>query len=103
MTRQDKLAAIREACIRANPEKSWTRSSAIFGVVAESVSLADVLLAIGDKLATELDSIVATPIGNGSLKIDCDHTRAYWNLRLDSLDDQDDPTVDFIHQLLENR
>jgi len=118
-TRDDKLAAITAACVKANPEcercrchecdQDWTNrdecddcqhTTERTKTAARPVRLADVLLA----RHKELLPVIAVNDAGYFLEIDPYDgnltTCSRWNLRADSLDEQDDACVNFLHSLL---
>ena len=106
LTAEQKRVAIRQKCEEAHPEGGWSRcecdrcSICMSKYNRRAVRLVDVLLAMQNRVG---------PIGvsiNGHF-LDCDddcnglhELGAYWNLHQDSLDDQPEPTIDFLHSLL---
>jgi hypothetical protein len=91
-TLPQKLEAIRAVCVKANPRKKWsvepyrTGDTECFGYNLP-VLLSDVLLAMNKKLdkwaSRSWNSVIAS-----------------WNLLRPSLDDQDEPTVNLIYEIL---
>lgn len=98
--RTDHIAAIRAACIKANPARKWTKE--VFGAYSNSqgdthdlpVRLADVLLALYKNCTAGQwdDALLALIDNQGGLMT--------WNLRTDDLEQQSDETVAFIASLL---
>lgn len=96
MTHQQKIAFIREACIKANPEIM----SLGFGCEGRPIRLADVLLAIGrreDRIHLSCDGWFCLLDAYTSNFM----RRFNWYLHKDSLEDQSEETIDFIYSLLE--
>jgi hypothetical protein len=90
MTHQEKLEAIRKACVEANPKREWTMI--VGGGWTESpVRLADVLLAMDAKLKTPFFETANDWERFLFIK---------WNLYKDSLEEQSEETVAFIYDLL---
>jgi len=91
-TLPQKLEEIRVVCVRANPRKKWsvepyrTGDTECFGYNLP-VLLSDVLLAMNKKLdkwaSRSWNSVIAS-----------------WNLLRPSLEDQDEPTVNLIYEIL---
>lgn len=127
MTKPEKIEEIRRAVIAVNPEIAGTCSGCgktnpqksdqcelkgldHVNVHPRSVRLADVLLALQKHKAQSAiqdygcfmlyreeestESIEWHEISPSSLK------RVHWNLLRDSLEDQDEPTINFIHELI---
>jgi hypothetical protein len=94
MTRDEKLQAIKEKCMTANPGRVWVCSEKCHGCM--DVRLADVLLTL--KASSEQDEL------NLGLPLELHHgvkgLLAKWNLRWDDLSEQSDETIDFIHSLI---
>lgn len=100
-TREQQIAAIRAACIKANPEivAQTYRGSENTGYEIEitdrPIRLADVLLALPD------DSFGWGGISRKYLFFNSDASRsAEWNLRTDDLTAQTDECIAFIHSLI---
>lgn len=95
-TQQEKLEVIRQACIKANPEKD---------ILIPTFILSDVLLAI-DKKHKMANGYVEYLVGcNGAFYsqeslCESQHELAYWNLLKDSLSNQSSETIEFIYQLV---
>ena len=87
----NKLKEIREACIKANPEKEWVETY-VAGEEEYSddvpVHLADVLLAIEETELWEIQSKWAYKLIWA------------WNKKDDNLEHQSEETISFIHSLL---
>lgn len=111
-TREERLAAIRQKCIEANPNITKEGVAVTFTgnvatdakLVSRPIRLADVLLAIEAEhkfnsnpepaIAAKID-LVTNVYRQGVLL----HER-YWNLRADDLEQQSDETIAFLHSLL---
>jgi len=102
--RAEQEKEIREACIAANPEKTWRMHEhtelGIDGIQAP-IQLADVLVAIGQ---TKDDHVFNLDMYGEFVELD-QNGRDYhpqgvtWNLRTD-LSGQSDETINFLYQLL---
>ena len=109
-TPKDKIRSIAKKCMEANPAKICTmcRGHGIYkrtgnyciscgGRGTRVIRLADVLLAIGKKSG----NVNVTSLG-WMRDYDTDD-EAPWNLRRDSLYDQDDTCINFLHSLLSSQ
>jgi hypothetical protein len=101
-TRQEQLELIRDACIRANPEIEKRRIDYVdedtgddTWVQDDTIRLADVLLAHSKTITPPTNSEEKSKIQNDVLNI-----IYWWNLRKDDINDQSDPCVAFVYQLL---
>lgn len=120
MTHQQKLEAIRKACVAANP--SITIEQTALERVSEicfeltlgeedglstmpdtnrPIRLADVLLALNQKSETHWYWSVNTTGAWFDGRQSVTHILCEWDLRNDDLSKQSEETVDFIHGLLE--
>jgi hypothetical protein len=97
--RTEQISAIRAACIAANPQliKPCGHRQCDGGEVGP-IRLSNVLLTLSD-IETDWKSYIA-PQYRMCLVNKETGTHAYWNLRADSLDGQNDETIAFIHSLL---
>lgn len=100
-TQQEKLEAIRDACIKANPKRDWMGDDNGYPY-QEPCRLADVLLAIGDQGLVSLSVHSAGDFGTASFIWEPIGSMKHmtWNLLNDDLRDQSPETVDFLYQLL---
>ena len=107
MTRDDKIAAIRAACIKANPEIE-TRFSGKRGVLNSTISapvrLADVLFSLpgyspGNRIIGVDHEGTFVEWGNKSA-FEYVKNIPQWNLLKDDLQEQSDECVDFLYELL---
>jgi len=106
-TRDEKLAAIKTVCIKANPEIVFQHSpKCCCGCKGKDTSyrrpirLADVLLALQGKCR---NGLVIDDAGHFLKDVPYDGyspTGFCWNLRADSLDAQNDDSINFLHSLL---
>lgn len=114
MTHQEKLEAIRKACVAANPEIIvegresgitpcacwWHKNYPPDGNKYRPIRLADVLLALHEAPRTKNVGIT-TLVGSMVLEsFTKDDLRKEWNLYKDSLEEQSKETVAFIYDLL---
>lgn len=99
MTRTEKLVAIKQRCIEANPElevyvgvyHDGPKKGQAMRVPARPIRLADVLLALRfHKVRVDLR-------GHSTMEAGVVY---YWNLRADDLSAQSDETIDYVHSLL---
>jgi hypothetical protein len=117
-TRDQHISAIREACIKANPEL-WKKGDIVYrkiekhGASVESdIRLADVLLAIKQK-DVDLEKKIEDVSGRGGAKatylystlmrfahMDASNAE-FWNLRQDDLTQQSDECIAFLADLLQ--
>lgn len=98
MTKRD---FIRQKCVEANPEKEWKPQCIdCFIVRFEPIRLADVLLAIDEATKAKMTKPIYVNAAGYFVLSGIRSTNSAWNLREDSLDKQDQGTVDFIHSLL---
>lgn len=103
MTHEEKIAAIREACIAANPTKEWEYTeqdgSGRYYKVVERCRLADVLLALQSVKHWRITRAAQFSIPQGRLR-----RGAYvdWNLRNDNLTAQSPECIDFLFELFPN-
>src|SRR2546426_810952 len=93
MNREEKIAAIRQKCIEANPDREW---------VVQTIRLADVLLAIEKSDNDQVTFVDAAGFfyadylqGNGIEPQD-----VCWNLPKDDLNEQSEECLDFLAELL---
>jgi hypothetical protein len=100
------LQSIREACIKANPEKNWKGFKyGKLGVINATCGLADVLLAIWKANPANRTNITVESSGQ-FIYITYDDAGAYknagpeWNLRKDDLTEQSDESLAFLADLL---
>lgn len=106
----NKLEAIQRACIAANPEivieerehYSGEQEPAIEAVI-RTIRLADILLAIGEKIGLGGDVIAVDSDGTFHQENDvgdfsCKNVN--WNLRQDDLTKQSPECIDFLSELL---
>ena len=124
MTHQQKLEAVRQACIKANPEivelklgcaYRVPKRSEVFVVTSEHVI--ETIKGMGVKIIGRPPRLadVMLPIGRYEdlIHVTCDgwfcvlgtpvnqfFRRAQWNLRKDSLDEQSEETISFLYELL---
>ena len=91
MTTPQKIEAIRQACVRANPERKWIERDRDANderlEIDLSVLLSDVLLAMNKKLdkwaSRSWNSVIAS-----------------WNLLRPSLEDQEEATINLVYEIL---
>lgn len=104
MTQETQLKEIREACVRANPELK-KRACSNESCDDSKPRLADVLLAIDEK-QRQVRWYVRSDGQFCVVKYeDLDKPPRYfalWNLRRDSLEEQSDETLAFVHSLIKN-
>lgn len=102
MTRLEKIKAITEACVAANPEIA----KRLYGLMIEGkpyvsehilpdIHLADVLLAIWQRPRIKEFTQVVVMRATEPRELIC-----LWNLRRDSLNDQSDELISFIAPLV---
>jgi hypothetical protein len=89
-TLPQKLEAIRQACVRANPDRYQ------FGIPCPLV-LSDILLAYdkAGKLSWSKDKYGIVNLGHDATELIIN-----WRLGRPSLDDQEEPTVNLIYEIL---
>lgn len=105
-SREDMIGKIRAKCVEANPEileRSFSaqaiESGYIVSVEDDTIRLADVLLAL-------IAAVDAKHHPHDPEKRDAEYAQGTlricgkWNLRRDSLDDQTDECITFLHSLL---
>lgn len=106
MTHQQKLEAIRWACVKANP-KQLKEGDDPRSVLIRNIGLADVLLTIRGKIERKEtviisgEMVVRQPRSGDPLRNMLEWFFYRWDLRNDDLSKQSEETVDFIHGLLE--
>ena len=91
-TLPQKIEAIREACMRANPERGWKDENEYGFDIELSVLLCDVLLAydkVGKLCWTE-----------ERLYADAAKLITHWNLLRPSLEDQEEATINLVYEIL---
>lgn len=102
MTTAEKIEAIRIACIEANPSKVWEHEEPAGMMSDQTITthdpcrLSDVLLAMPEGWALRNDEVFVFCDGAGEYEM----SEYSWNLAKDSLYDQEEATIDFIHQVL---
>lgn len=97
MTHAERLQHVRQKCVEANPQILKGEWDAGIGSQPEcwiprDIRLADVLLALQTHLTSSTVMSVCGRI--------CFGDDVSWNMRKDSLDDQSEETISFLHSLL---
>lgn len=94
------LELIKAACVAANPDKDWQHWETPDRLVDTSPRLADVLLAIGEKLPKTEYLVDARGFVLSYSTLSVAEPSVSWNLRADNLDDQSLECLAFIANLL---
>lgn len=104
---EQRLEAVRQKCVEANPDINLVYLGEEKGkplYAGRSPTLADVLLAVAHKdhdlFVNEQGGMCGDSMRAEGWTQIMDRDDAHWNLRQDSLDQQSEPTITFLHQLL---
>src|SRR5438270_678262 len=104
MNRDEQLEAIRDACVKANPDKACPTIELKGDKCCEhSIRLADVLLAMEVKDPNNRYQVrTSGHIGTISPVSPMTHVYTRWNLPADDLTLQPDETINFLYALLQD-